>query len=375
MRLAVKGLQDTILTGNPVISYYQKIFTKRSTYTAEMLRLPFDSVIRFGGEAFCTIPNDTCDIITGFYLNFKYPKAQDIPQDAGHALVERAELMVGGQTIVSLTGEIISIQSNLTDDQRTRDNYNAMCLRSSSENVYGYSSSGKNFMIELPFFGKGYRNSFPLLALNRHSLQVRIYLRNESELPGVVLPQVEMFLQSIYLEREHRNFFLGRPLDYVIVQAQLARVTLGNLNQIRFITDFKNPVKELILVVQNDSGTEGVFDYSSHNSSVYSHYYNDQVDNWKMFLNGELYFDMDRLNSMAIQLYEHYTQAPTYKVNVFNVGQRIGGDPSGTINMSRISKQMFQLDLLDAPTTRTARLYAMSFNVFRCFGGLGGVLF
>jgi len=340
-----------------------------------MIRLPFDSVIRFGGEAFCTISNDICDIITGFYLDFNYDNSQSIPQDAGHALLDKVELLVGGQTIISLTGEIISIQSNLTDDQRTRDNYNAMCLRSASENGYGYSVSGKKFMVELPFFGKGYKNSFPLLALNRHSLQVRIYLRPESELPDVVLPQVELYIQAVYLEREHRNFFLGRPLDYVIVQAQLARVTLGNLNQIRFTTDFKNPVKELILLVQNDSGTDGVFDYSSHNSSTYSHFANDQVDNWKMFLNGELYFDMDRINSMAIQLYEHYTQAPTYKVNVFNVGQKIGGDPSGTINMSRISKQMFQLDLLSASTTRTARLYAMSFNVFRCFGGMGGVLF
>jgi len=375
MRLAVKGLQDTILTGNPTISYYQKIFTKRSTYTSEMLRLPFDSVIRFGGESFCTIPNDTCDIITGFYLKFKYNEELENPQDAGHALLERAELLIGGQTIISLTGEIISIQSNLTDDQRTRDNYDALCLRTSKDNTYGYSSTSDSFMVELPFFGKGYRNSFPLLALNRHSLQVKIYLREESELPGVELPQVEMFLQCVYLEREHRNFFLGRPLDYVIVQSQLARVTLEDFNEFRFTTDFKNPVKEFVLVVQNDSGTDGVFDYSSHNSSTYTHYSNDQVDQWKMFLNGQLYFDLDRMNSMALQIYEHYTQAPTYKINVFNVGQSIGGDPSGTINMSRISKQIFQLKLLSAPTTRKARLYAMSFNVLRFFGGLGGVLF
>jgi len=375
MRLAVKGLQDTILTGNPEISYYQKIYTKRSIYKSEMLRLPFDSVIRFGGEAFCTIPNDTCDIITGFYLNFKYVEAQPIPQDAGHALLDKMELLVGGQTIISLTGEYLAIQSNITDDQRTRDNYNSLCLRSSTENGYGYSVNGKNFMVELPFFGKGYRNSFPLLALNRHSLQVRIYLRRQDEIPNVILPQVEMFLQSIYLEDDHRNFFLGRPLDYVIVQSQVARVTLGELRQIRFVTDFKNPVKEFILVVQNDSETEGVFDYSSRNSPSYSHFSNDQVDQWKMFLNGSLYFDLDRINSMAIQLYEHYTQAPSYKIHVFNVGQKIGNDPSGTINMSRISKQMFQLNLLNSPTTRTARLYATSFNVFRCFGGMGGVLF
>lgn len=376
MRLAVKGHQDFLLTGNPEVSYYQKVFTKRATYSSEMLRLAFDSVIRFGGESYCTIKNDTCDIISGFYLNFKYDDTNSIPQDAGHAVIDRAELLVGGQTIVSLTGEIMAIQSDLTDDQRTKDNYNDLCLRSSSQKGYGYSINGKNFLIELPFFGKGYRNSFPLLALNRHSLQVRIYLRRQDEIPNVVLPQVELFLQAIYLEDDHKNFFLGRPLDYVITQAQVAKITLSNLNQIRFTTEFQNPVKELILVVQNDSGTEGVFDYSSHKSTVYSHYTNDQVLDWKLYLNGELYFELDQINMRAIQPYEHYTQSPSYKVNVFNVGQKVGPDPSGSVNMSRISKQMFQLTLAEnVATTRTARIYAMSFNIFRCQGGLGGNIF
>ena len=375
MRLAVTGYQDTFLTGTPELSYYQKVFTDRAGYTSENLRLAFNSDIRFGGSSICTIDNDTCDIITGFFLNFSYINTQTVPQDAAHAFIERAELLVGGQTIVSLTGEYMAIMSDLTDSQRTRNSNDTLLVRNVSPTSYGTSAPSKNFIVELPFFGKGYENAFPLLALNRHTIDLRLTLRTQAELGSVTLPNIEVNLQAAYLSEEHRQFFLGKQMDYVIRQTQLARVTLNDLNQIRFKTEFENPVKEFILVVQNDSGTDGVFDYSSGASSNYSSYSNDQVTRWKLFFNGQNYFNLDQMKMRAIQPYEYYTQTPSYKVNVFSVGQNSGTFPSGTVNMSRISSQIFELTLVDNSVSRKARLYAVNFNVFRCQGGLGGTLF
>ena len=375
MRLAVTGYQDTFLTGTPELSYYQKVFTDRAGYTSENLRLAFNSDIRFGGSSICTIDNDTCDIITGFFLNFSYANTQTVPQDAGHAFIERAELLVGGQSIVSLTGEYMAVISDLTDSQRTRNSNDTLLVRYVSPTSYGTSAPSKNFIVELPFFGKGYENAFPLLALNRHTIDLRLVLRNQTELGSVTLPNIEVNLQAAYLSEEHRQFFLGKQMDYVIRQTQLARVTVGDLNQIRFKTEFENPVKEFVLVVQNDSGTSGVFDYSSGVSSNYSSYSNDQVTRWRLFLNGQVYFNLDQVTMRAIQPYEYYTQTPSYKANIFNVGQNSGTFPSGTVNMSRISSQIFELTLVDNSISRKARLYAVNFNIFRCQGGLGGTLF
>ena len=376
MRLAVTGYQDTFLTGTPELSYYQKVFTARAGYTSENLRLAFDSDIRFGGSSICTIDNDTCDIITGFFLNFTYETTQSVPQDAGHAFIERADLLVGGQTIVSLTGEYMAIMSDLKDSQRTRDSNDILLSRNVSPTSYGVNVPSRNFTVELPFFGTGYANAFPLLALNRHSIEIRIVLRTQAELGNVPLPNIEVNLQSAYLSDEHRQFFLGKQMDYIIRQTQLARVTLGDLNQIRFKTEFENPVKEFVLVVQNDSGTEGVFDYSANVvTGNYSSYSNDQVTRWKLFFNGQVYFDLDQMTMRAIQPYEYYIQTPSYKVNIFNVGQNSGVFPSGTVNMSRISSQIFELTLVDNSISRKARLYVVNFNVFRCQGGLGGTLF
>jgi len=375
MRLAVTGYQDTFLTGTPELSYYQKVFTDRAGYTSENLRLAFNSDIRFGGSSICTIDNDTCDIITGFFLNFSYVNTQTVPQDAAHAFIERVELLVGGQTIVSLTGEYMAVMSDLTDSQRTRDSNDVLLVRNVTPTSYGTSAPSKNFIVELPFFGKGYENSFPLLALNRHTIDLRLTLRTQAELGNVTLPNIEVNLQAAYLSDEHRQFFLGKQMDYVIRQTQLARVTLGDLNQIRFKTEFENPIKQFVLVVQNDSGTSGVFDYSSGVSSNYSSYSNDQVTRWRLFLNGQVYFNLDQMSMRAIQPYEYYVQTPSYKANVFNVGQNSGVFPSGTVNMSRISSQIFELTLVDNSISRKARLYAVNFNVFRCQGGLGGTLF
>lgn len=375
MQLAVTGFQDTFLTGDPQLSYYQKVFTKRAGYTSELLRIAFDSDIRFGASSICTIDNDTCDIITGFYINFSFPSARLVPQDAGHAYIERVDLLVGGQTIISMTGEIMAILSDVTDEQRTRENYDNILKRSVSQTNYGSGVSTNSFYVELPFFGRFYSNSFPLLALNRHTIQVRLFIRNKDEIGNPLLPKVELLVQAIYIDQEHRNFFLGRQLDYPIKQYQLARVNLKDLNQIRFRTEFENPVKEFVLVVQNDTGTVGVFDFSSHKSTKYTSYLNDQVTQWRMLLNGQKYFDLDQITMRAIQPYEHYIQTPNYKVNIFNVGQDTSDVPSGTINMSRISNQTFQINLVDADTTRQLRLYAMNFNIFRCQGGLGGTIF
>jgi hypothetical protein len=94
-----------------------------------------------------------------------------------------------------------------------------------------------------------------------------------------------------------------------------------------------------------------------------------------MLLNGQKYFDLDQITMRVIQPYEHYIQTPNYKVNIFNVGQDTSDTPSGTINMSRISNQTFQINLVDSDITRKLRLYAVNYNIFRCQGGLGGTLF
>jgi len=368
MRLAVTGYQDTFLTGDPQQSFYQKVFTKRAGYTTENLRLAFNSDIRFGASSICTIDNDTCDIITSFFLNFSYANTQTVPQDAAHAFIERAELLVGGQTIVSLTGEYMAITSDLTDSQRTRANNDTILKRNVTPTSYGTTSATKQLLVELPFFGRGYANSFPLLALNRHTIEVRVTFRTQAELGSLPVPNVVLDLQAIYLNEEHRQFFIGKQLDYVIQQTQLARVTVGDLEQIRFKTEIVNPVNELILVVQNDSGTDGVFDYSSHKSSTYTSYLNDQVTRWRLFLNGQVYFDLDQMSMRAIQPYEYYIQTPSYKVNIFNVGE-------GTVNMSRISSQIFEITLVNNSISRKARLYVVNYNIFRCQGGLGGTLF
>ena len=190
MQLAVTGFQDTFLTGRPEISFYQKVFTDRAKYTSEILRLPFDSDVYWGESIICTIDNDTCDIITGFFLNFTYETNQPFPQDTAHSFVERADLVVGGQTIVSLTGEYMAIMSDLTDSQRIRQSNDVLLNRSITPTSYGTIVPGSACSLELPFFGRGYENSFPLLALNRHRIEVRIFLRKQSELGNVDIPKL-----------------------------------------------------------------------------------------------------------------------------------------------------------------------------------------
>ena len=378
MQLAATGFQDTILTGNPVITYYQKVYKSRANYKSEVLRMAFDDGCEFGKTTLCTLGGDVCDIITGFYLKFSYPNSKQVefPQDAGHAFIDSISLLVGGQTIISFTGEYLAITSDLKDSQRTRKNYENILGKSATPSTYGTSVKGNTVYVEIPFFGKGYRDSFPLVSLRRHPVQIKLTMRNVDEFPEVIpSPQVDLILQAVYLDGEHKKLFTEQPLNYVIHQSQVATLRLENLNQLRFSTKFDNPVREFLLVVQNDSDISGPFDYSSKNSDLYTSFDNDQVDQWKLYLNGHTIFNLDKINMRAIETYKHYTQTPSYKTNVYNIGQGDGTYPSGTINMSRVTSQIFELKLTETTYTRKARLYATSINIFKCMGGLGGLMF
>jgi len=376
MQLATTGFQDTILTGNPDISYYQKVFTSRAIYKSEVLRLAFDTGCDFGQTTLCTLGGDTCDIITGFYIKFSYTDEVELPQDTGHAYIDNVSLLVGGQTIISLSGEYLAITSDLKDSQRTRKNYENILRRNATPRSYGTAVTANTAYVDIPFFGKGYRDSFPLVALKRHPVQIKLTMSNSSEfVTPPVTPQLDLIVQAIYLDGNHKKMFTDRPLNYIVHQVQVAPLVLGNLNQLRFATKFDNPIKEFLLVVQNDTGTFGPFDYSSRNSDLYSSFSNDQVEQWKMFLNGQMLFDLNKINMRTIEPYKHYTQTPSYKTNVYNIGQGDGPYPSGTINMSRVASQVFELKLTPANFTRKARLYATTLNVFRCMGGLGGLMF
>ena len=78
IQLASVGIQDYFLSGNPDITYFQKVYKKHTSFALETLDNTFEDVADFGGEVQCVIPRKG-DLIRTIYLRVnQFPKVIQI---------------------------------------------------------------------------------------------------------------------------------------------------------------------------------------------------------------------------------------------------------------------------------------------------------
>ena len=128
LRVIHTGLQDERLLptkGNPVTSFFQKVFLKAGRFTTQWVRLDFDTRPNFGSAATLTLPR-IGHLITRLYLVTTMPDiltpqllAQQDPlfegptfgwtNSLGHALLTQATIDIGGSRIEQLNGRLLEV--------------------------------------------------------------------------------------------------------------------------------------------------------------------------------------------------------------------------------------------------------------------------
>lgn len=211
VQLAAVGLQDEYLTGNPDITYFIKRFTRHTKFALEVINVPFDgNDINFGSICRVNVPRNG-QLIRSMYLRLVLPPISNaVPNSIigcytdsiGHAIVEYADILVGGQTIERINGEYMHIysQSFVDDSQETSMTYlvgdtsvNDTATQYRPNQVYGlgpalpytsgvaipeYGWYPRTFMVPLPFyFTRSDALAVPIVALTKQDIRVRIKLR------------------------------------------------------------------------------------------------------------------------------------------------------------------------------------------------------
>ena len=109
VRLAVTGIQDQWLTGEPQFSYFLTLFRRHSKFALEQIESPFDGTIDFGEILECRVPQNKGDLIKN--ISLKITLSDPTPDESNSInnvvyvpsvcteLIEYAELLIGGQTI------------------------------------------------------------------------------------------------------------------------------------------------------------------------------------------------------------------------------------------------------------------------------------
>ena len=404
LRLAVTGVQDQWLTGEPQFSYFLMNFKRHTKFAFDFVESQFDGEVNFGKNISCRVPGDKGDLIRNMTLKITLtdPKPDDggendmvwTPSVITH-LIEYADLVIGGQPIERLTGEYIYIhqQLNNTDDDLDQTLY----FLTGHGNYLSYADR-YTYFLDLPFYF--YRNSslaIPTCALTKQLVEVRIKLRPLNELVrNVGSPDAEgisdvtasiakfsLDTEFAYVTPEEQGYLMSRPLDYVITQVQLAKFKMkaGEIKK-SVMLNFQHPVKEMFFLSQNIA------------TGNVPHYYNTIV-NVELRFNNEIVFNRDERFLVYEQALKHHVNSPSSEPFVSLNGDdevEIGPAkfgmysfslkpempyPTGQVNMSRISHKLFTLEInpINDVFENDTRVYAVNYNVLRIESGLAGLKF
>lgn len=377
VKLAVTGVQDQWLTGDPDFSYFLTAFKRHTKFSIEQIETPFDGDIDFGEELRCIIPQNKGDLIKSMTVKLILTAPIDgegntfnyVPSICSE-LIDTADLYIGGQLIERLTGEYIYMhqQSHNTIDDVEQTLY---FLNGHGDVVLDFTGD-YTFFIDLPFyFNRNSSLAIPTIALSKQLVEVRLKLKTLNEVINGGVPEtgvtaaiknMSLDTEFAFVTEEEQAYLTSMPLEYVITQIQLSQVKFsdGELEK-SFMINFKNPVKELFLIVENEDGTY------------------QKVTKLKLDFNDTNVIDVDYNFLNYEQALLHHVNSPSDTVNFATYSFSENPElhyPTGQVNMSRIFHKLMTVGIETAKSgSNTLRIYAVSYNVLHIESGLGGLKF
>lgn len=198
VELVSTGVQDQYITDLPTFTYFHKQYRRHTRFSTDTIMNSFEGEMDFGGTLRCVIPRKG-DLIKTIYIKLNLPvlagadSSDDVgyTDSIGHAIIEHADLLIGGQTVERITSETMELYHELytSDSHQEALKYTVgktgslTGLGPASGTVAGeYGAYPRQFLVALPFYF--FRNpsmAIPLCALDKHEVEVVVKLRELSK--------------------------------------------------------------------------------------------------------------------------------------------------------------------------------------------------
>ena len=424
VQLLASGPQDRFFTINPDYTYFLQSFKKHTNFAREYVDIDSENVVDFGGKARFRLPQNSGDLLTTLSVKMKLPSISTIVYDdpryiesIGHALIEHADLIIGGKIVQRLPSDYLQIytEHNVTQTKQRalkeligKYPERTVSTRVSDKDilgVIGLANTEDEFFVDLPFYFYGNPElAIPLCAIKKQEIEVEIKLRDHDHLiikgttgelqpvtPGTIhIKEFVLCAEVNFLDACDRIKIENEKTDFVITQLQqnVFNVPQGD-QEGQYKLDFVNPVKELYFVIQRqgDVGTsEGQFitpfDYDNtleNTGGKYILYEN--LDYLTLDLDGQPIITQETGNVIflkAVQAAIHHSKTQLIR-RFYSYSFALEPEkwyPTGQVNFSLVKEQILNLSL--TPCTdyaRQLRVYALSHNILRVGEGSARTLF
>ena len=410
LRLAVTGVQDQWLTGEPKISYFSSIYKRHTRFSTEAVGIPITGNVSLGGNAIARIPNNVGDLLRSVMLKLtlgELPSGNLYNASIATSVIQHVDLVIGGQTIQRLTGDYIDMYNQLYSNKD--DAGTTLYYMNGHNNQIQIVTAPRTFYLNLPFYF--FRNpslAIPICAITRQLIEIHIkfkdvdddvtfsygevngnMVRTKTELGSIV--EASMITDFYFITRDEINFLLTRPMQYIITQLQLSTMQFKpNETKKSALLKFTNPVKELFFLAKEETGAnvgneDRLLDITSSDQAFSSHVTNKRSDyrfvkNIRFECNGKRMFDHTGKYLAYEQSLIHHTGCPDPAYEFYTYSFALKPElyyPTGQLNMSRIIHKKLDVELDETSTSRNINfsIYALNYNLLHVEGGLAGLKF
>jgi len=353
------GTSEKIISGRPETSYFIQRYAKSSQFSNQIISIPLDTAINFGEEFTIEIYQEA-DLVSGAYLEFKYPSGQppSVCDSFGTYMFNWVQLEYGDQILERIDGEFLELMNDLTVPQGKQGALSNLVGKYLTSNLAVYD-------VRLSF--DLFKKYMPICALKENP-RIRFSLRNFNEgCPTATNTNppfsAQLFVNYVFLPEPERNYFIKNSLTYLFEQTQRFDTTLGNSNCTVW-TDFQNCTKELFIVIQSSIGLP--------------YQWTDVLRYMRFVLNGVEIIPYDLGTSLfmrCLQPLENHTRAPDRNFYMYPFAIDPENDNStGSVNLNGL-KQQFDFVLLPSRYPNVVHIHTKTYNVMKIQDGLLGVLF
>jgi hypothetical protein len=206
-------------------------------------------------------------------------------------------------------------------------------------------------------------------------------IRSVINLDNITLGSTFFYIDYIYLDNTERLKFARSNHEYLIEHLQFdnEKILINNNNKIKI--PYNHPTKSIFMVTQYDylpkSNLKDKFNYTTNIDKKNG---TNIVKDIQFLLNGK-----DRITPRPsqyyswIQNYQHFSNQASEGINIFSFSINAEDyQPSGSCNLSRIDDINIVLTVdktVSYNNPARARIYALSYNIFRIINGVGGLAF
>jgi len=436
VQLEISGPQDAFFTDDPEYTYFVKNFQKHTNFAPFFKDLDVEGEMEFGNTIRCTIPQDQGDLLKTVSLKFELSSIQQnlvswatglgYVESIGHAIIEYAEILIGGKTIQRIPSDFLAIYFDNYVSHTKQENLGKLigkppgelsgtrCRHPSIAGYLGNATSNQKFFVDIPFYF--YNNpelAIPVFAIDKQEIEIVIKLRERSDCiigyktsdPDYVfytgdlvttkglIKDMKITTEMVSLVQDEKDKIKSKKINYAITQIQEVKNRIpqdANNNNLVHTThrlDFKHPVKELFFIIQRMKKTVNSwmvtnFDYDSEHQ-VYDNLYTNQehLQNLSLTLDdtdvisgasGEI------INLRAVQSGVHHTRTQLCR-RYYSYSFALEPErwyPTGQINFSLIKDQILKLTTLpDQEQERELRVLAQSYNILQLENGIAKLLY